>query len=430
MAELTPVQKAVEMFMKGSTPKEVSDTLGVPAETVRTWKSRHYKESDSETAFQELKQACETATEELKRTETALQNLETEFQDLKRASETQIQDLKRTETKFQDLKRTNETVETAFQNLKLKNSATETQFQDLKRTETDLVNETKLLRGQIDSLEKLLESASTSGSVRLSDNQRHLNDRIADLKSQLVASEKKLEKAATEEKERASEAKKQADAAVLILNKQIETERADAVKLLTKSIAEVQDKATKELEKLKKNAAKWESVELKHKREIFLRNLKFAYGIVACLVGVQGVEASLFTQLAYKDAGFTQWWVMIIGGILAIGFQGIGLFLTVNRGKKNRTITEGYDDKGKPIFKKTNGVLDMEAYYDMSTMQVLCIVDFAINCFVFFQNKNIADESIEVSARLALYSALAPLGIYFTSEVMLYILDKQEKLIA
>jgi hypothetical protein len=474
MAELTNAERAVEMYKLGSTPKEVSDTLGIPAETARTYKARHLKQAELEDAFQNLQnkhETLETAFQELKRkdeaTETAFQKLkresestETAFQELKRkseASETALQNVKRegatSETAFQELKRKSEAsatalqnvkrekteIETALQNVKREKEENATALQKLQRTETALQSEVKILSMQVSSLTSQLKATQTGTKDTLGSQERILQQQIDDLRLRLTQADQKLNTTTAEEKERAKEAKKEADNALSIAkqdlvnavqahNQQIETERTDATKLLTKSIAEVQENATKELEKLQKYAAKWENVELQNKREIFLRNLKFAYGIVACLVLVQGVEASLFTQLAYKDAGFTEWWVVIVGGILAVGFQGIGLFLTVNRGKKQRTITEGYDDKGKPIFKKTNGVLDMEAYYDMSTMQILCVADFAVNCFVFFQNTNIWDAAIQVSARLALYSALAPLGIYFTSEVMLYILDKREKL--
>ena len=185
VTELTPQEKAVEMFNQGSTPKEVSDTLGIPAETARTWKSRHFKQSDSDAELQNLKRDNETQLQNLKRTETAFQNLESEFQDLKRNNETQLQDLKRCETAFQNLKRKSETDETAFQNLKRKNAETETAFQNLKRTETELANEAKLLRGQIDNLTAQLKSHTTTGNRELGNQERLLNGQISILTGQL-----------------------------------------------------------------------------------------------------------------------------------------------------------------------------------------------------------------------------------------------------
>lgn len=192
---------------------------------------------------------------------------------------------------------------------------------------------------------------------------------------------------------------------------------------------EAEKKALNEdIENYKKYAQKWENVEKGSKKELFLRRLNFAYIIVACLVIVQGVEAALFTQLAYKDAGYTGWWVQIVGGILCIGFQGIALFLTVNRKKVIQGVQIGVDEYGTPIYKKNDkGEIELEHFYNMTTMKLLCAIDFLINCFVLFGQSSVqADEYFKI-ARLICFSLITPLGIYFTSEVLLSILDKREK---
>ena len=186
--EVSNIKKAMEMFMAGSTPKEVSESLGVPAETARTWKSRHFKANDSEieTAFQELKreyETLETAFQNLKRSETAFQELkrtsettfqelkrsETAFQNLKRDHETAFQNLKRSETAFQNLKREHDTLETAFQNLKRKSETDETAFQDLKR--------------QIVGLQSQLKYRDTTATSSLSSQQEILTNQINELKA-------------------------------------------------------------------------------------------------------------------------------------------------------------------------------------------------------------------------------------------------------
>jgi hypothetical protein len=447
MAELTNAERAVEMYKLGSTPKEVSDTLGIPAETARTYKARHLKQAELEDAFQNLQnkhETLETAFQELKRKDEAT---ETAFQKLKRESEsteTAFQELKRkseaSETALQNVKREKAEIETALQNVKREKEENATALQKLQRTETALQSEVKILSMQVSSLTSQLKATQTGTKDTLGSQERILQQQIDDLRLRLTQADQKLNTTTAEEKERAKEAKKEADKALSLAQKalvdaqeayteQIETERAEAKKTLETSIKSVQEKADAEVQEHKAFAAKWQSVEALNKREIFLRQLKFAYGIVACLVAVQGVEAALFTRLAYSDAGFNHWLVWVVGGLLAIGFQGIGLFLTVNRGKKLRPIILGLDEKKKPIFKKNaNNEVEMEAYYDMSTMQVLCIADFLVNSFVFFQDTSIIDAAIQVTGRLTLYSALAPLGIYFTSEVMLTILDKREAL--
>ena len=183
----------------------------------------------------------------------------------------------------------------------------------------------------------------------------------------------------------------------------------------------------KERDECKEFAAKWEKVEKSYKKELFLRRLNFAYLIVACLVIVQGVEASLFTQLAYKDAGFEGVWVKVVGGILCVGFQGIGLFLTVNRKKTFRAIVIGHDEYGNAIYKKNEkGEVETEPHYNMTTMKIICCIDFLINCFVFFGNAQI-DEDYGKIARLLFFSIIPPICIFITSEILLNIIDKREK---
>lgn len=184
------------------------------------------------------------------------------------------------------------------------------------------------------------------------------------------------------------------------------------------------------LKKAKDYAKKWEAVEKANTKELFLRRLSAAFAIVIPLVIVQAIEAALFTQIAYKDAGYEGLWVTIVGGILCFGFQGTGLFLTVNRHKIHRAIRIGMDEYDNPIYKKNDkGEIETETFYNMKTMMVLCVIDFIINCFVFFGHTTMDWEDYGRIARLVCFSMITPLGIYFTSEILLNIIDKKEKLI-
>ena len=489
VAELSPIEKAVQMYAKGSTPKEVAESLGIPEGTAKSWKVRHYNPigvSATENEIQELKLKIQSSETEIQKLKRKIQTDEAEFQKLNpkiQSSETEIQKLKlkiqADETEFQKLKRkiqtdetkiqANETEfqksETQIQELKRKIQANETEFQKLKRSESELTNEAKLLRGQIKGLEQQIEFRDKSTQSGLNNQEKLLMAQIADLKAQLSKVEAKLDTAQTEERQRAEavkvahekaiealksdfkkerlqiEAKHQATTEGWVSEKQallddkekaIEAANEEKRFLLNDKVAAIET-LTQEHEaalKIAKDyAAKWEGIEKSMSKELFLRRLGFAFAIVTPLIIVQGIEVGLFAQLAYKDASYSGDWIKIVGAILSFGFQGTGLFLTINRNKIIRGIKIGVDEDANPIYQKDEqGNIKTETCYDMTTMKVLCCVDFLINCFVLFGNAT-TDLDYGAIARLVCFSMLTPLGIFFTSEILLNIIDKKEKLI-
>jgi hypothetical protein len=305
------------------------------------------------------------------------------------------------------------------------------------KTVAELTNEAKLLTGQITSLKSQIEYRDKSASAGLNNQEKILSAQITSLEAKLLKAEGKLDQAAKEERERADAVKVAHDTALEAVNLKLVDAMDSYNNQLILNDADWQKKLdnkdeenAEEIQKYKDYAAKWEGVEASAKKELFLRNLKFAFGLVGCLIVVQAVETAIFTKISYEDAGFSGWWLLIVGSILCIGFQGISLFMTVNRNKKTRAIPLGVDEFNNIIYDKdVHGNLKTEVYYEMGTMRFLCVLDFIINCLVVFHNVNIKTAYIADPAkiaRLGCFSLIVPLGIYFTSEILLNMIAKRE----